>query len=84
MWRGPPIRLDIYSISLFLEGSVEDTPGFGIGSVRTIPRALPSTMMGMRRECGERALSPSFPRLLGWRQPLLVLETTYEVDDNSK
>ena len=81
---GPPVRLDIYSISLYLEGSVEDTPGFGIGSVRTIPRELPSTMMGRRKECGERAISPSISRLLGWRQPVLVHETTYEADDNSK
>ena len=50
MWGGPPVPVDIYSISLFLEGSVEDTPGFGIGSVRTIPRERPSTMME-RREC---------------------------------
>ena len=50
MRGGSPLRLDIYSISLFFEGSVEDTPGFGIGSVRTIPRERPSTMME-RREC---------------------------------
>ena len=50
MWGGPGVRVDIYSISLFLEGSVEDTPGFGIGSVRTIPRERPS-MMTERREC---------------------------------
>ena len=37
MWGGPLVRFDIYNrISLFLEGSLEDTPGFGIGSVRTI------------------------------------------------
>ena len=56
MWGGSPVRLDIYSIALFLEGSVEDTPGFGIGSVRTIPRERPSTMME-RRACvwGARA-----------------------------
>ena len=42
-----PVRLDIYSISLFLEGGVEDTPGFGIGSVRTIPRERPSTRVLM-------------------------------------
>jgi len=66
MWGGPPVRLDIYSISLFLEGSVEDTPGFGIGSVRTIPRERPSTMME-RRECVcEARASHSF------RQWLLV------------
>ena len=63
---------------------MEDTPGFGIGSVRTIPRERSSTMMGRRKECGERALSPSIPRLLGWRQPVLVHKTTYEADDHSK
>ena len=50
MWGGPPVRLDICNISLFLEGSVEDTPGFGIGSVRMIPRERPSTMVE-RRDC---------------------------------
>ena len=48
MWGGPPVRLDIYGISLFLEGSVEDAPGFGIGSVRTVTRERPSTMMERR------------------------------------
>ena len=50
MWGRPPVRLDIYSISLFLEGSTEDTPGFGIGSVWTIQRERLSTMME-KREC---------------------------------
>ena len=81
---GPPVRLDIYGISLLLEGSVEDTPGFGKGSVRMIPRERPSTMMGRRNECGERALSPSSLRLLGWRQPLRVHETTYETDNKQQ
>ena len=50
IWGGPPDRLDIYSSSLFLEDSVENTPGFGIGSARTTPRERPSTMME-RTEC---------------------------------
>ena len=48
MWGGPQVRLDMYSISLFLRGSVEDTPGFGIGSVPTISRERPSTTMERR------------------------------------
>ena len=51
LWGGPPPK---------------DTPGFGIGSVRTIPRERPSTMME-RRECVcEARASHSF------RQWLLV------------
>ena len=60
MWEGPPVRLDIYSISLFLEGSVEDTPGFSTGSVRTIPRERPSTMMERRACVCEARASHSF------------------------
>ena len=38
-------RTNAFTNSLFLEGSVEDTPGFGEGSVRTIPQERPSTTM---------------------------------------
>ena len=56
VWGVPSVRLDMYSISLFLGGSVEGTPGFGIGSIRTIPRERPTTMME-RRECCVRGTS---------------------------
>ena len=45
-----PVRLDIYNICPFLEGGVEGTLGFGLGSVSTIPRERPSSMVE-RREC---------------------------------
>ena len=91
MRGGLPVRLNIYIISLFLDGSVEDTPGFGIGSVQPAPRERPPTMIGRRIECAGRVLSHinsipispinSVPRLLGWRQPILVHETKYEAED---
>ena len=44
---GEDSRFDSTSTAFpfFLEGSVEETPGFGIGPVPTIPRERPSTMM---------------------------------------
>ena len=82
MSGGPPVRLDAYSISLFLEGSVEETPDFGIGSLRTIPRERPSTMM--RRRSVARGLS-HLAFLGPWdRVSHIVHETTYEADDNGK
>ena len=69
MWGGPPVRLDIYSISLFLEASVEDTPGFGIGSVQTIPRERPSTMM-------ERRASVCAGHVITCRGTMTLLTTT--------
>ena len=75
MWQGPPVRLDIYSISLFLEGSVEDTPGLGIGSVRTIQRKRPPMMME-KRACGRGTSLTFFSVVITCHGTMSLLTTT--------